>query len=108
MEALLVEQQRQDWSMFEYAGQLVCRDVEGWQVGTRIAPALYGPCIDCIDGVLRAGFCSTGLCSTTFCLGSSSLEQVVLQPTTTPPTLPSLTLPPGCGVCAAGQAHAAA
>lgn len=32
MEALLVEQQRQDWSMFEYAGQLVCRDVEGWQV----------------------------------------------------------------------------
>lgn len=33
MEALLVEQQRQDWSMFEYAGQLVCRDVEGWQVG---------------------------------------------------------------------------
>ena len=32
MEALLAEQQRQDWSMFEYAGQLVCRDVEGWQV----------------------------------------------------------------------------
>lgn len=32
MEALLVEQQRGDWTMFEYAGQLVCRDVEGWQV----------------------------------------------------------------------------
>lgn len=37
MEALLVEQQRQDWSMFEYAGQLVCRDVEGWQVGRAAA-----------------------------------------------------------------------
>lgn len=35
MEVLLVEQQRQDWSMFEYAGQLVCRDVEGWQVRAR-------------------------------------------------------------------------
>ena len=32
MEKSLSEQQRQDWSMFEYSGQLVCRDVEGWQV----------------------------------------------------------------------------
>jgi hypothetical protein len=32
MEDLLLDQQRQDWSMFEYAGQQVCREVEGWQV----------------------------------------------------------------------------
>lgn len=31
-EDLLADQQRQDWSLFEHAGQLVCRDVEGWQV----------------------------------------------------------------------------
>ena len=31
MEQLLMEQQRHDWQMFDHAGQLVCRDVEGWQ-----------------------------------------------------------------------------
>ncbi|KAL4853977.1 Inactive ubiquitin carboxyl-terminal hydrolase 53 [Chlorella vulgaris] len=31
MEQLLVDQQRQDWGMFLYGGQMVCRDVEGWQ-----------------------------------------------------------------------------
>ena len=38
MEELLSEQQRQDWSMFEYSGQLVCRDVEGWQVRPAVVP----------------------------------------------------------------------
>jgi hypothetical protein len=34
MEQLLVDQQRQDWGMFLYGGQMVCRDVEGWQVSS--------------------------------------------------------------------------
>eukprot|EP00887_Chlorella_sp_A99_P005124 scaffold25.g5124.t1 len=31
MERALMEQQRQNWQLFDAAGQLVCRDVEGWQ-----------------------------------------------------------------------------
>ncbi|KAL4433793.1 hypothetical protein ABPG75_000234 [Micractinium tetrahymenae] len=50
MEELLVEHQRQDRSMFEYAGQLVCRDVEGWQAVVSALPVkpmlLREPCPD--------------------------------------------------------------
>lgn len=31
MEAVLGEQQRADWSMFDYAGDLVRREIEGWK-----------------------------------------------------------------------------
>lgn len=49
-EDLVADQQRQDWSLFEYAGQLVCRDVEGWQAVVSALPAkpalLREPCPD--------------------------------------------------------------
>lgn len=37
MEAVLLEQQRADWSMFDYAGNVVRREVEGWKVRARWA-----------------------------------------------------------------------
>ena len=50
METLLIEGQRQDWSAFEHAGQLVCRDVEGWRAvvdALHVKPTLLrDPCPD--------------------------------------------------------------
>ena len=90
MEKLLLEQQRQDWSMFEYSGQLVCRDVEGWQVRQSVCPQADRPLTSTcmLDGVCCALLAGTKTCS--------------------PRLIDCDALTAGGGECAASEANAAA